>query len=137
MTAACHQTPQASRISEKLQKANEGHEGQIKGQTLSKIKILYFFQFSRVLWSCLTENFLQFKFQGHKGQKGCYTWSKLKIKKALLYGSKFGLPTSLVININALNAIQHGITMNNNFRAQNVSQRSDIFIESKNWKNTK
>ena len=132
MTDACHQTPQASRISEKLQKANEGHEGQIEGQTLSKIKILFFFPFSRVLWKCLTENFLQFKFQGHKGQKGRYIWSKLKIKKALLYGSKFGLPTSLGININSPHAIQHGNTKNGNFKAQNVPYRDEQWILAKN-----
>ena len=33
MTATYHWTSYISRISEKLQKTNEGHKGQIKGQT--------------------------------------------------------------------------------------------------------
>ena len=51
MTAAYQWTSYTSRISEKLQKTNEGHEGQIEGQTLSKIKILYFFHLFGVIWS--------------------------------------------------------------------------------------
>ena len=137
MTAAYHWTSQASGISEKLQKANEGHEGQIKGQTLSKTKILSFFHLFGVILSYFIRNELWFEFQGHKGQKGRYNSSKLQIKIVQLYRSKLGLPTLLVININAPNPIQHGQPKNNNFSTKNVSKRSEIFIESKNCRNIK
>ena len=137
ITAAYHWTSQTSRISEKLQKANEGHEGQIKGQTLSKIKTLYFFHFFGVIWCRLIRNWLWFEFLGHKGQKGRYDRSKLKITIEQTYGSKFDVPTLLMININAPHPILNRITKNNYFRAQKVSHRSEIFIKSKNCRNTK
>ena len=43
MVAAYHWTSYTLRISEKFEKANEGHKDQIKGQTLLKIKFDIFF----------------------------------------------------------------------------------------------
>ena len=82
-------------------------------------------------------NLLWFEFQGHKGQKGHYDRQKLQIAILQLYESKFGLPTLLMLNINALHPIQNGINKNNNFRDQNVSQKSEIFTKSKNGINIK
>ena len=63
-------------------------------------------------------NLLWFEFQGHKGQKGHYDRQKLQIAILQLYESKFGLPTLLMLNINALHQIQNGINKNDNFRGQ-------------------
>ena len=54
-----------------------------------------------------------------------------------LYESKFGLPTLLMLNINALHPIQNGINKNDNFRGQNASQKSEIFTKLKNGINIK
>ena len=56
MTAAYHWISETSRISEKLKKANEGHEGQIKGQIPLKIKISHFFHLFGVIWSFVKGN---------------------------------------------------------------------------------
>ena len=72
MTAAYHWTSYTSRISEKLKKASEGHEDQIKGQIPLKIKISHFFHLFGVILSFVKGNQLWFEFQGHKCQKGRY-----------------------------------------------------------------
>ena len=82
-------------------------------------------------------NLLWFEFQGHKGQKGHYDRQKLQITILQLCVSKFGLPTSVMLNINALHPIQNGINKNDDFRGQNVPKKSEIFTKSKNGINIK
>ena len=77
-------------------------------------------------------NLLWFEFQGHKGQKGHYDRQKLQIAILQLYESKFGLPTLLMLNINALHPIQNRINKNDNFRAQYASQLGENWILAKN-----
>ena len=50
---------------QKLQKANEGHEGQIKGQRVSKTKFQIFSHIFVFLGSLSLHDFHIFEFRGH------------------------------------------------------------------------
>ena len=87
-----HWTSWASRISEKMKKANEGCEGQTKARGWPKTKFQNFFYIFGFLGSILLHDFHIFEFQGRLGQKGhSISWSGL-----FLFKKVYIVKTSLV-----------------------------------------
>ena len=103
-----------------FKKANEGHKGQIKGQTVLKLN-LHIFLTCMGSFECARPDYATVsKFQDEKGQKGRYCQSNLNIVFVQLFWPKRSACTLFVINISAQDLILIGHIKQKDFKGQKV-----------------